>query len=141
MVKDPAHTGACELFYHDIGDHLSREEKLAIVEQFGSIDNMEWQSIKPNDAGDWINQRDPAFEHFSLLDGKDGVFTFSCNGIQTNRGAWVYHFDKKSHIKNDPNDWSDDPRYIIDLVKRIIRVSVKTMRIVKALPPLNEAKN
>ncbi|WP_422490468.1 type ISP restriction/modification enzyme [Endozoicomonas sp. ALE010] len=46
--------------------------------------------------------------------------------------------DKNSHIQNDPNQWSEDPRYIVDLVKRIVRVSVETVRIVKALPPLNE---
>jgi len=45
---------------------------------------------------------------------------------------------KESGIKNDPNDWSDDPRYIVDLVKRIVRVSVETVRIVASLPPLDE---
>jgi predicted helicase len=56
---------------------------------------------------------------------------------------WImdrYQFtrDKDSQITNDPNDWSDDPRYIIDLVKRIVRVSLETMKIVNALPALNE---
>ncbi|MGL4501160.1 MAG: type ISP restriction/modification enzyme, partial [Planktothrix sp.] len=46
--------------------------------------------------------------------------------------------DKKSGITNDPNDWSDDPRYIVDLVKRVVRVSVETVKIVNSLPPLNE---
>ena len=46
--------------------------------------------------------------------------------------------DKESKIVNDPNDWSDDPRYIIDLVKRIVTVSMRTNLIVATLPPLNE---
>lgn len=46
--------------------------------------------------------------------------------------------DKDSGIKNDPNTWSDDPKYILDLVKRIIRVSLETVRIVKGLPALTE---
>lgn len=49
--------------------------------------------------------------------------------------------DKKSGIPNDPNDWArehDDPRYIIDLLKRVVRVSVETMKIVATLPALNE---
>ncbi|HEV2526915.1 MAG TPA: type ISP restriction/modification enzyme [Thermomicrobiales bacterium] len=46
--------------------------------------------------------------------------------------------DKESGIVNDPNDWSEDPRYIIDLLKRIVRVSIETNRIVASLPPLNE---
>lgn len=41
-------------------------------------------------------------------------------------------------IANHPNEWSDDPRYIIGLVKRIVRVSVETNRIVPNLPALNE---
>jgi len=46
--------------------------------------------------------------------------------------------DKASGIKNDPNEWSEDPRYIVDLLKRIVRVSLESVRIVKALPALKE---
>ena len=31
-----------------------------------------------------------------------------------------------------------EPRYVIDLVKRVTTVSVETMAIVKALPPLEQ---
>ena len=47
--------------------------------------------------------------------------------------------DKDSRIVNDPNDWAaehDDPRYILDLVKRITTVSVRTVDIVATLPEL-----
>jgi predicted helicase len=46
--------------------------------------------------------------------------------------------DKASGIVNDPNDWCDqhdNPRYIIDLIKRIVTVSVQTMKIVDNLRP------
>ena len=46
-----------------------------------------------------------------------------------------------SGIRNDPNDWArehDDPRYIIDLIKRVVRVSLETIKIVRTLPALNE---
>jgi len=46
--------------------------------------------------------------------------------------------DKASGIKNDPNEWSEDPRYIVDLLKRIVRVSLESVRIVKGLPALKE---
>jgi phage repressor protein C with HTH and peptisase S24 domain len=49
--------------------------------------------------------------------------------------------DKDSGIVNDPNDWCmehNQPRYIIDLLKRVVRVSMETMKIVKRLPALNE---
>jgi len=47
---------------------------------------------------------------------------------------------KDSGIRNDPNDWSDEPRYIVDLLKRIVTVSLDTMKIVDALPDLSPAE-
>jgi predicted helicase len=48
--------------------------------------------------------------------------------------------DKDSGIKNDPNDWAKEhnqPRYILDLLLRIITISLETMKIVKNLPKLS----
>ena len=45
--------------------------------------------------------------------------------------------DAKSGITNDPNHWAaehGEPRYIIDLVKRVTTVSVRTVQIVRNLP-------
>jgi predicted helicase len=53
---------------------------------------------------------------------------------------WQATTDKASRIVNDPNDWSrevGEPRYIIDLVARVVTVSVETMKIVDSLPPLD----
>lgn len=47
--------------------------------------------------------------------------------------------DKASGIVNDPNEWSREhqqPRYIIDLIGRIVALSVETMRIVDGLPDM-----
>jgi predicted helicase len=47
--------------------------------------------------------------------------------------------EKASGIRNDPNDWADehdDPEYILNLLKRIVTVSVETVRIVNGLPAL-----
>lgn len=44
--------------------------------------------------------------------------------------------DKASGIVNDPNDWADEvgnPRYIVDLVGKVTRVAVETVRIVRGL--------
>ena len=53
--------------------------------------------------------------------------------------------DRASGIVNDVNDWGlemdpPNPRYIVDLVKRIVTVSVETVATVNALPPLEEAE-
>ena len=46
--------------------------------------------------------------------------------------------DKDSGIRNDPNAWSVDPRYIIDLVKRVVRVSVETVSLVRRMPAYSQ---
>lgn len=44
----------------------------------------------------------------------------------------------KSGIINDPNHYSDDPAYIVTLLKRVVRISLDTMDIIDCLPPLKE---
>ena len=46
--------------------------------------------------------------------------------------------DKASGIVNDPNEYSDDPRYIVDLIEKLIRVSMETMEIIDQLPLVSE---
>jgi predicted helicase len=49
--------------------------------------------------------------------------------------------DPDSGIVNDPNLWCqehDNPRYVVDLVKRVTRVSVESVRLIAQLPALNE---
>ena len=44
--------------------------------------------------------------------------------------------DKASGIVNDPNDWCDEvgnPRYIVDLIAKVTRVAVETVRITDSL--------
>ncbi len=63
-------------------------------------------------------------------------------------GLWLVSIERAESLKghpsgitNDPNDWCkehDEPRYIVDLIKRVTRVSLETMKIVNALPALNE---
>lgn len=48
--------------------------------------------------------------------------------------------DKQALIKNDPNDWGREhgnPRYILDLILRVIEVSVRTMKIIDELPKVD----
>jgi predicted helicase len=49
--------------------------------------------------------------------------------------------DTESGIINDPNEYSDDPRYIVDLIKRVVTVSLETLRIVGGLPDPVETKS
>ena len=53
----------------------------------------------------------------------------------------VVKTDKDSGIVNDANDYANetmcDPSYPLDLFRRVITVSLETMKIVRALPKLD----
>ena len=42
--------------------------------------------------------------------------------------------DKKSGIVDDPNDFSDDPKYILNLLLSVITVSMRTLELIDELP-------
>ena len=44
---------------------------------------------------------------------------------------------KESGIKNNPNSWSDNPRYILELLQKVVTVSMKTQEIVSKLPDID----
>ncbi len=100
LVKSPFKSERGRIFFHDIGDYLSRAEKLRIVSEFGSVQGVErarrWVEIDPNEQHDWVGQRDVAFDQFiSVGDKKDKsasvIFGGYSNGVKTNRDAWAYN--------------------------------------------------
>jgi predicted helicase len=105
LVRNPDKKGSCELFYHDIGDYLNREEKLKIISDFGSIKGLQWNQLTPNSSQDWINQRDPAFDNFIPVGDKDNktakmLFRVYSIGLKTNRDPWAYNFSKRNLSEN-----------------------------------------
>ncbi|MEX2275369.1 MAG: type ISP restriction/modification enzyme [Actinomycetota bacterium] len=53
--------------------------------------------------------------------------------------AWRVRTDKASGIVNDPNDWAaehGDPTYILNLVGRVVAVSMQTIDVVESLPSI-----
>ena len=110
LVKKPkASDEAARIYYHDIGDYLSREEKLNIIRNMGDISNplMQWVSITPNEHGDWLNKRSEQFKLYTPLEpekkfGKGSKSFFNVNGpaVASGRDSWVYNFSKQSVEKN-----------------------------------------
>ncbi|MCL6218998.1 DEAD/DEAH box helicase [Zunongwangia pacifica] len=110
LVKKPkTKTKKAIIHYHDIGDYLSREEKLDIIHKFHSINNadLKWKQLKPNEHGDWLNQRNDLFETFIEIGSKKKIkeqfFTTNSNGVVTSRDAWVYNYSKGTLEKNMAN--------------------------------------
>ena len=100
LVKKTGHVGEAELYYRDIGDYLSRKEKLHILNDENSIEGTLWNSIVPDKAGDWINQRDESYEAYQPLGDKatkgkentSAIFRLFSRGLATSRDAWAYNF-------------------------------------------------
>ena len=108
LVKKSKKPGEkARIFYHDIGDYLTREEKLATVRAFGSVEGTEWVEITPNEHHDWVKQRGEEFQMFYPLGdkqdktGKLTVFN-PCysRGIATGRDPWAYNFSQGSLTDN-----------------------------------------
>ncbi len=105
LVKNPNHAGPAEIHYHDIGDYLTREDKLAQLVGFGDVSGVGWKQVTPNDAGDWINLRSELFETFPPLGEKKGagkttVFDTYSGGVVTGRDAWAYNFSRPNLLAN-----------------------------------------
>ena len=92
-----------KIYYRDIGDYLSREDKLRIIKEMGDINHpmMKWKEITPNEHGDWINHRNEMFRLFTPIEpekkfakGQNSFFEGYSLGLGTNRDSWVYNSSK-----------------------------------------------
>lgn len=131
LVKNPLKQSPATLRYHDIGDYLTREEKLKIIRSFSRISGIEsakkWTVLEPNEDHDWINQRDPAFERFAEMGNKDdakalAVFETYSHGVKTNRDVWVTGFSKPAVVANVTRTTA----FYNDQVKRFAATDFKT---------------
>lgn len=96
LVKDGSDNH--EIYYHDIGDYLSRDEKLKILRDRQSVDGVNWDLVIPDKNNDWINQRDENYLSYKAMDGE--IFHSRISGIGTKRDAWVVNFGKSSLQNN-----------------------------------------
>lgn len=107
LVKNPASEEHGVIYYHDIGDYLDREAKLAIVASAVDGEPFDWESLKPDKHGDWLNQRDDSWYDYAPL-GLSNRFTAITNGlfsgytlgVSTNRDPWVYNYSKTALNQN-----------------------------------------
>lgn len=121
LVKNPNATNKkATIHYHDIGDYLSREEKLAKIAKFKTVANpaMTWKTLEPNAEGDWLNQRNDVFDTFipmapeKKFDAKSESFFISHSlGTVTARDSWVYNYSisrLKENIKKTISHYNSE---------------------------------
>ena len=112
LVKNPekyqGKINKAHIHYHDIGDYLSREKKLEMVKEFGSVlsSAIDWVDIEPNEKNDWINQRLGNFDELLPLfpekkfSNEQSFFSTYSLGIASARDAWVCNSSVEELNKN-----------------------------------------
>lgn len=106
--RAPDRSADADIAWHDIGDYLSRNDKLARLSSFGSVAAIEragkMKPVTPDAHGDWVGQRDQSFEKLVALGDKKtkgpAIFETYSAGVKTNRDAWCYNASKKSLSAN-----------------------------------------
>lgn len=104
--------------YYDIGDYLTREQKLAIIADKHDITQIEWKTIEPDQNNDWINKRNQKYSSFELLGAKGNEFAkntvfrapFYSIGLKTQRDSWCVNSSLnklKINIKTTINNYNN----------------------------------
>ncbi len=104
FVKDKSVQNSA-IHYYEVEDYLKREAKLNLLASFENLDSVPFKEIVPNDKGDWINQRDDAFDKLIPLKRdktlqNDSIFDLNSNGVATNRDPWVYNFSPNALMRS-----------------------------------------
>lgn len=103
FIKNPQKkVDIASIFYHDIGMYLKRSQKLGLIKDLKTINNIEWLTINPNEEADWINQRKNLFGTFLPLESEkkfdiknQSYFVTYAVAVNTGRDAWTYNFSTK----------------------------------------------
>ncbi|MGL2489659.1 type ISP restriction/modification enzyme [Helicobacter pylori] len=105
FVKDKSVENSA-IHYYEVEDYLKREEKLHRLANFLNLDAIAFETIIPNNKGDWINQRNDDFEKLIPLkrDKKnDSIFDINSLGVVSGRDPWVYNFSPKTLMQSVQN--------------------------------------
>ena len=101
LIKKSQSKAKATIYYHNIGDYLSRDEKFKIIKGFSSIANsdMKWIKLNPNIYGDWLAQRNDKFGEYIPIQpykkfklDNESFFNTYAVGMATNRDAWSYNY-------------------------------------------------
>ena len=98
LVRKPNQSDKAKILYHDIGDYLSREDKLKIISDFHDVSKLPLGVLNPNEHGDWISKRNDRFDTWIPIEADkkfntntQSFFTTYAVGVSSSRDYWVYN--------------------------------------------------
>ena len=110
FVKDNGSTDSHRIYYYEVGDYMTREDKLRELSRLESFGTMSGRGllreITPNKYGDWVNKRSELFESFMRLGNKkeSGEFAIFDDrysaGSKSGHDVYSYNFSRDEVCKN-----------------------------------------
>ena len=105
------------------------------------VKKMKFAKIRNSETGKLENDRSTIIFNtdITIRNIPEKAYEYVVNGrsaIEWIMDQYQIKTDKKSGITDNPNDFSNDPKYIFNLLLRIINVSVQTVDLVNSLPKL-----
>lgn len=103
------------------------------------VNKMKYGKKKDPKTGKSVKDRSTIIfnSYITISDIPEKAYQYIVNGksaIEWIMDQYKVKTDNKSGIIDDPNDYSDDPKYIFNLLLRIITVSLKTIDLINQLP-------
>lgn len=134
------------IFYYEVGDYLKREAKLNLLAGFENLESVPFKEITPNDKGDWINQRNDAFDKLIPLkrDKKlqnPSVFDINSGGVVSGRDPWVYNFSPKilkQSVKNCIDTYNADLKRFNEVFREAFKQRAKGVKSADRYKYLND---
>ena len=120
LVKKKRNLDEAEIFFHDVGDYLDKNQKLTRICDFKSINGIlekdKFVKIQPDENGNWLNTSNPLFAKAVAIGNKkntENLFVFKnySNGLKTSRDAWNYNFSKQQvslNVKKSINFYNQE---------------------------------
>ena len=104
LVKNPNASEQGKIYFGCVDDYMSRDEKLGLLAQLGSIKGAQLSEIVPDEHNDWLNQRRCEFNNFKAITDKsnkdESIFKESAVGCSSSRDVWVYNSNKALLVKS-----------------------------------------
>ncbi|GAA8121464.1 hypothetical protein HpKG101_10430 [Helicobacter pylori] len=137
------------IHYYEVEDYLKREAKLNLLAGFENLDSVPFRAIIPNAKGDWINQRNDAFEKLIALKrdkklNNDSVFDINSRGVITGRNPWVYNFSQNALMRSVQkciDTYNADLERFNEVFREAFKSRTKGVKSDKLYKQLNDFRN
>ena len=125
--------------------HINYEKVKPYDLKINSVSNKPVHKMSFNRINGKIDKTTIIFNNETLIQNIPlEAYDYIVNGKSAIDGIidqYQIYVDKDSKIQNDPNDWGKENNqqdYILNLIKRVVTVSVETVKIINSLPLIEE---